>query len=459
MLDGNLGKIATIAWREFRHTALTKSFLFGAVALPLLMGAGLLLFPLLLASQSEPLEGTIAVVDPTGRFAPTFDALVIERQERDGSEEAKDVMKRLGIDDKTGFISQGLAQAGESPYGEVSATGFTSNDEQTIERLKAEARDGDWLAVAVVPARQIESAPTSDEDLPDIELFLPRSTSPGHTNDLEGLVRSATVRTRFIAAGEDFEQVQTMLDRPSIDVRRFGEDGAADAEESKLRMIVPFGFMMLLWIATFTAGNFLLTSTIEEKSNKVIEVVLSAVGPLQLLWGKILGLALVSLVILVTYGGLAIASLTALALTDLLAWTTLAWAVIFFLIAYFTIASLMAAIGSAVNELSEAQTFMAPVMIVMVLPMLLWAPIAENPDGTLAVVSSMLPPILPFAMVMRIGSATEPIPIWQMLLSTGLGIATVAGLVWAASRIFRVGILMQGKPPSPLELLRWIRQT
>ncbi|MDG1361444.1 MAG: ABC transporter permease, partial [Phycisphaerales bacterium] len=323
MLDGNLGKIATIAWREFRHTALTKSFLFGAVALPLLMGAGLLLFPLLLASQSEPLEGTIAVVDPTGRFAPTFDALVIERQERDGSEEAKDVMKRLGIDDRTGFISQGLAQAGESPYGEVSATGFTSNDEETIERLKAEARDGDWLAVAVVPARQIESAPTSDEDLPDIELFLPRSTSPGHTNDLEGLVRSATVRTRFIAAGEDFEQVQTMLDRPSIDVRRFGEDGAADAEESKLRMIVPFGFMMLLWIATFTAGNFLLTSTIEEKSNKVIEVVLSAVGPLQLLWGKILGLALVSLVILFTYGGLAIAALTALAATDLLAWSTL----------------------------------------------------------------------------------------------------------------------------------------
>ena len=108
---------------------------------------------------------------------------------------------------------------------------------------------------------------------------------------------------------------------------------------------------------------------------------------------------------------------------------------IFFLIAYFTIAALMAAIGSAVNELSEAQTFMAPVMIVMILPMLLWAPIAENPDGTLAIVSSMLPPILPFAMVMRIGAATEPIPIWQMLLSTGLGIASVAVLVWAAVQL------------------------
>jgi ABC-2 type transport system permease protein len=71
----------------------------------------------------------------------------------------------------------------------------------------------------------------------------------------------------------------------------------------------------------------------------------------------------------------------------------------------------------------------------------------------------MLPPILPFAMVMRIGAATDPVPIWQLLLSTAIGIVSVVGLVWAASRIFRVGILMQGKPPSPLELLRWIRQS
>jgi ABC-2 type transport system permease protein len=223
-------------------------------------------------------------------------------------------------------------------------------------------------------------------------------------------------------------------------------------------MLVPFGFMMLLWIATFTAGNFLLTSTIEEKSNKVIEVVLSAVGPLQLLWGKILGLALVSLVILITYGGLAIAGIAALALTDLLSISVLLWAVVFFLIAYFTVAALMAAIGSAVNELSEAQTFMAPVMVILITPMLLWMPIGENPNGTLAVVTSMLPPILPFAMVMRIGAATDPVPIWQLLLSTLIGILSVIALVWAASRIFRVGILMQGKPPSPLELIRWIRQ-
>ena len=97
MPDGNLGKIGTIAWREFRHTALTKSFLFGAVILPVLMGGCLLLFPLLLASQSQPLEGTVAVVDPTGRFATTFDALVTERQERDGSAEVEDVMRKLGI--------------------------------------------------------------------------------------------------------------------------------------------------------------------------------------------------------------------------------------------------------------------------------------------------------------------------------------------------------------------------
>jgi ABC-2 type transport system permease protein len=240
-------------------------------------------------------------------------------------------------------------------------------------------------------------------------------------------------------------------------VVRLGQEGV-ESEDSELRMIVPFGFMMLLWIATFTAGNYLLTSTIEEKSNKVMEVVLSAVGPLELLWGKILGLALVSVVILFTYGGLAIAGLAAFAMADLISIELLLWCGLFFLIAYFTIAALMAAVGSAVNDLREAQSLMGPVMLVLIVPMLLWMPIGENPNGMLATVASLVPPVLPFAMVMRLGAATEPIPVWQLLLGAGIGIGSVITFVWAASRIFRVGVLMQGKAPTPLELLRWIRQ-
>ena len=165
-----------------------------------------------------------------------------------------------------------------------------------------------------------------------------------------------------------------------------------------------------------------------------------------------------SLVILVTYGGLAIAGLAAFAMADLISVSLLLWCGLYFLIAYFTIASLMAAVGSAVNDLREAQSLMGPVMLVLIVPMLLWMPIGENPNGMLATITSMLPPVLPFAMVMRLGAATEPIPTWQLLAGAAIGIASVIFFVWAASRIFRVGVLMQGKAPTPLELLRWIRQ-
>ncbi len=460
MSDRNLAKIGVIAWREFRHTALTKTFLFGAVILPIGMMGMLLVLPLLFASQFKPLVGEVAVVDSTGSFAGAFDDLVVERRDRDRSGDAEEVIRKLGIDDRGGMLSGGIAAAAkDATIGEVTATDFKPDSDDLVERLKEEARDGRWIAVAVIPEELLDEADATEEQkAPMIDLFLPKETSPRHGDEISDLIRSTTVRVRFSAAGENFERVQTMLDRPTVDVRRLGSEAGKESGDSKLRMLIPFGFMMLLWIATFTAGNFLLTSTIEEKSNKVIEVVLSAVGPLQLLWGKILGLALVSLVILISYGGLAIAGIAALALTELLSITVLLWAVVFFLIAYFTVAALMAAIGSAVNELSEAQTFMAPVMVILITPMLLWMPIGENPNGTLAVVTSMLPPILPFAMVMRIGAATDPVPIWQLLLSTAIGIVSVVGLVWAASRIFRVGILMQGKPPSPLELIRWIRQ-
>ena len=145
-------------------------------------------------------------------------------------------------------------------------------------------------------------------------------------------------------------------------------------------------------------------------------------------------------------------------MADLLSVGLVLWCAVFFLIAYFTIAALMTAVGSAVNDLREAQSLIGPVMIVLILPMLLWMPISENPNGAVAVVSSMLPPIQPFAMVMRLAAANEPVPEWQIWLGAGIGALSVFAFVWGASRIFRVGVLMQGKPPSPLELLRWIRQ-
>jgi ABC-2 type transport system permease protein len=222
-------------------------------------------------------------------------------------------------------------------------------------------------------------------------------------------------------------------------------------------MLVPGAFMLLMWITTFTGANYLLTNTIEEKGSKVIEVLLAAVSPMELLAGKILGQLGSTAVMLAMYGLAGLAGLSALAMMDLVPASSLVLMIAFALTAYLMIASMLTAVGSAVTNLQEAQALVGPVMLVLIVPLMLWLPISENPNGAFAVVCSFLPPISPFIMVLRATGTTEPVPGWQVALSLAVCAASSVGFLWLASRIFRVGILMQGKPPTPRELLRWAR--
>jgi ABC-2 type transport system permease protein len=129
---------------------------------------------------------------------------------------------------------------------------------------------------------------------------------------------------------------------------------------------------------------------------------------------------------------------------------------IFYLIAYFVIASLLAAIGAAVNEMREAQSLMGPVMIVLMIPWILWMPISRNPNSTFAVVTSFLPPINPFVMLTRMTSSSPP-PMWQVWLSIAIGVASIYVAIWFAAKVFRVGLLMYGKPPNFATLIKWVR--
>jgi len=213
--------------------------------------------------------------------------------------------------------------------------------------------------------------------------------------------------------------------------------------------------MLLLWVTVFSSANQLLTTTIEEKSSKVMEVLLSAVSPGELLSGKILGQALVSAVMMLMYGSVAVVGLAAMTMLDLLPVSLALLFLACFVMAYFTIAAMMAAAGSAVNDLREVQTLAGPIMTVMVVPLMLWVPIVEHPNGTLATVSSFVPTLTPFIMVLRCAAATDPVPGWQVAAALVWGALVTVAAFWLAARIFRVGVLMQGKPPTPRELLRW----
>ncbi len=121
--------------------------------------------------------------------------------------------------------------------------------------------------------------------------------------------------------------------------------------------------MLLLWIATFTAGQYLLSGTIEEKSNRVMEVLLSAASPMQLMVGKIIGKGAVGALLLLLYGGAGILALVAFALSYLIQWHTLGLVAVYFVLAYVTIACMMSAVGAAVTEITEAQSLLGPIMM------------------------------------------------------------------------------------------------
>ena len=108
-------------------------------------------------------------------------------------------------------------------------------------------------------------------------------------------------------------------------------------------------------------------------------------------------------------------------------------------------------------ELHEAQSLVAPAMVALVLPLVLWLPISENPNGPVAIAFSFIPPASPFVNVLRITASSEPVPLWESLLAFAVGCGSVLAMLWAGARVFRVGVLMQGKTPTPRELLRWIR--
>lgn len=420
-------RIRAIAWREFRYTALTKGFLIGAIILPAIMFAAIPLLPMLMSSKSAPLIGRVVVIDPTNSLAQSLEmSLPMSAQ------------KTLENQDNSS-ISEPL---------KVELTVENISDTKRIDEFRAQLKESSLRALIIV---------TPSADGPAAELLVPSGASPRHTTILESALREAVTRARVNQANENYDRLSKLMGRSAIETRRVSPEGNESKENAQLRMLVPAGFMFLLWIAVFTSGNYLLTSTIEEKSSRVMEVLLSAASPIELLTGKLVGQAGVAGVMLLMYGGVGLAGLGAAAMLDVVPLQHLLWMLVWFPLAYFTVAAIMVSIGSAVSDLREAQSLIGPAMLALTIPLMLWLPIVESPNGMLATVSSFVPPAAPFVMILRLTAANEPVPMWQALLAVFVNVLTVAAILWSGARIFRVGVLMQGKPPSPMELLRWIK--
>lgn len=285
-------------------------------------------------------------------------------------------------------------------------------------------------------------------------------------DEIERIVNAEIRRREYLARGMDGAAIreveQTYVPFESLDPRKEKGREAVDAVD-KVKQWAPSAFVYLLWVSLFVIIQMLLNNTIEEKSNRIIEVLLSSVTPGELMIGKLFGIAAI---------GLTMVGSWMLALFGLLSWkaggpSSVAGQIllvlkgsnlillfsIYFLLGYLLYSSFILAVGSVCNTIKEAQSYMGLLTVVMMVPLWTLTFIPRDPNGALARWLSWIPIYTPFAMMNR---ATANPPLVDQIGTLILLAASTVLALWLTGRIFRIGILRTGQPPRILEMTRWL---
>jgi len=278
---------------------------------------------------------------------------------------------------------------------------------------------------------------------------------------IENLFRKAVVNQRYKMQNLSQELLAKLQYVPIERVEMGsaeGQDRVQGVTDRVIKMMVPFFFMYLIFMGIVGTGQHMISSVIEEKTSRVIEVLLSALSPFQLMAGKILGLGGIGLTVVSLWAGAAYLTARWQGLSiDITAELALYFA-IYYILGFLLFSSVLAAVGSICNTIKETQSLMMPIMMVFIIPLLSWMKIVQSPDGTLARVFSFLPPLTPMVMILRL-SAGSDIWIVEIFASIVLLVAAVLAAMWIAAKVFRTGVLMYGKRPGLWEVCRWLRQS
>ena len=267
-------------------------------------------------------------------------------------------------------------------------------------------------------------------------------------------------RERLRDAGIDLMVVARSLAPVSVEALGLytrssdGKIGSGDERSRNAAMFVPIGVIFLVFLALMMSQT-MLQSTLEEKQQRIAEVLLGSVRPSELMLGKVLGGAGVSLTTMLIYVAGSTWLLDQYGLSSLLRQGLLAAVLIFPVVGVLLYGAMFGAVGAACSELKDAQGFVLPLLLVMMLPMMIWWKVLEEPTSAFATALSFVPMWTPILMPLRL-SATEAVPLWQPIVALFTTLLFALAAVWAGGRVFRVGLLLQGKPPRPMQLLGWI---
>jgi ABC-2 type transport system permease protein len=424
-------KLWLVVKREYLTRVRTKGFIISTIALPLLT-MGVLLLPLLIVRRQADETVKIAILDEAGGLAAVI-AQSLERKLPSG---------------KPAFQ---VTRTVETPG--------PAENEKARQELRAEVSRGELDAFLVVPKDVLagKAATLHTRSLGEI----------GLTASLRRAVGNAAIARRLKDQGIRIENPNDLFRAVEVTPVKVTKEG--DVEEKGQTFAVAMGMALVLYTTLLVYGLATLRSVLEEKTTRIVEVLVSSLRPFQLLAGKLLGVAAVGFTqyviwtvsggLLATYGAGVVAAFSPQGSPEKIhiPISLLVSSVIYYVAGYFLFASLYAAAGAMVSSDEEAQQVQMPMTLVVVLSFLFFPFIMRNPNSTTSVVLSLVPFFSPILMTMRI--ALQMPPFWQIALSLALMLVTTIGIVYLSAKIYRVGILMYGKRPSLVELLRWLRYT
>ena len=460
-------KILTIARREYQAMVGTKAFIIGLAMMPVLMAGGMVI-PGLLKGLRESEERRIAVVDQTGQMFEALNAAAEQKniltralagtdeesdaQLRPEDRETQAAQKQFGLDDINTYVLE-----------EYPAEDF--GDEQRLE-LSERIRSGKLHAFVEIPADLTSPAPVRLNDpasfaLPETKYY----SEDAALSDVKRWVQTTInqiVRTRRLAESGISADVIVDLERRAevAAAGLFARDDAgnitSEAKPDELTsLFLPMGVMMLMFMILMMSAQPMLESVLEEKTLRITEVLLGSANAQQLMTGKLLGNVGGSLTVFTLYGLGAFALASYKGYAETIPFHVVPWFVVYQVLAVLFFSSIFMAIGASVNQLKDAQSLLLPVWMMLVLPMMVWFNVVREPNGAVATALSFFPPSTPMMMVLRLATGAN-IAAWEIVLSIVIMLLSTALILTCASRIYRAGILWQGKSPKLLDMIAWV---
>lgn len=404
-----------IAKREYLERVRTKAFLISTILIPVLMGGGIV--GSILAGSKAKSTSHITIVSQDQQLATDLQAELQSGKE-----------SRMTVD----VISPG-----------------NSATRATLDSMLADKQLDGYLWIT--PASSVNGRPSF--------AYTPRSAGDISTKGtITTALRTVLMRERLAHEGMVASDVDSLMEPVEINTTQAGRN--ADTTSSFVASYVLF-FLMYMVILLY--GMNVARSIIEEKTSRVFEVLLATIRPEEMMAGKVIGVGSVGLTQVAVWLATAVLLTSTSILSAIgggsvhvsLSAMQIIFFVVYFLLGYLLYSSVAAALGAMVNSEQELQQLNMFLVMPLAGCMFALAPVITNPSGTVARVISLIPFCTPLIMYLRISLAMPPM--WEIALSIVLMVATICAILWVASRIYRVGILMYGKKPNLPEILRWLK--